>query len=705
VRTLGNYNSPLTIKKACIAFVFLILMIIPIYSNTFHAAWQFDDKPNIIDNHYLHLKDLHPQSLMNTFFTQPKNPWETGNKLHRPIACLTFALNWFLGQDNVVGYHAVNLIIHHLTAFLLFLTILNLFKSLNLKNRFDGGEYFIALLAATIWAVNPIQTQAVTYIVQRMTSLAAMFYILSMFLYVKCRLSNSSLHRILFLLGCGLAFIFALGSKENTATLPAALLLVEVTCFQDLSLQRTRKVFFWGSIAGVAFLISLSLWLFIPDNPFAFIKTYNHRPFSLSERLLTEPRIVLFYLSQIFFPLPGRLSIDHDVIIFTSLFEPWTTLPAILITLSLIGFGFSQIRKRPLIALAVLFFYLNHVIESTFIALELIFEHRNYLPSLFLFLPIAAGFLKLLDYYKERNPAIRAVLVGFGVLFIIAIGTGTYIRNRAWATEISLWADAMVKAPRSARPLTNLAWQKTFGPDGGPDQYDAALKLYEKALSLQKSRSSINSVIMENMAGIYFRKGEPLKAIELLEKALAISPDYAKGRYDLAEYLITQRRWNEASAHADYLLSKHDGHEGYLNLKGLILLHQKRYDGAIVFFRKSLSTAPLSKKTWLGLGVAYGLKGDYNRAEMLLWRAHRIPPINMMALFGLIENSLNAGNIEQAKRFADTLLNMSNIAAIESQLKSLSNNYLIPPLSLELISQLIGSRWKEKSRSISEIQN
>ena len=590
-------------------------MILLSYVNTFDASWQFDDKPNIIENHFLHIEDLRPESLISTFFTQPKNPRETGNKLHRPIANLTFALNWYFGKDNVTGYHAVNLVIHLLTALLLLLTILNLCRSPNLSDKFDDREYLVAFLTVALWASHPIQTQAVTYIVQRMTALAAMFYILSILCYVKCRLSHSSLGRICFLLGCGLAFLFALGSKENTATLPAGLLLVEVTCFQDLSRERTRRSFVWGAIAGGVLLIILSSWLFLPDNPLAFIGGYHHRPFSLSERLLSEPRIVLYYLSLIFFPLPGRLSIEHDITISTSFFEPWTTLPVILITLILIVFGLSQIRKRPLIALAVLFFYLNHIIESTIIPLELIFEHRNYLPTMFLFLPIVAGFLKIPDYFEKRRTAMRAVLVSVVVLLVIAMGAGSFIRNRAWATEISLWQDAMVKAPQSARPLTNLAWQVTYGPNSDPDQFDEALKLYEKALSLRKSRSSINPVILQNMAGIYFRKGETLKAIELLEKALALSPDYARGHYDLSQYLTTLGRWNDASAHADYLLTKNDAHEGYLNLKGLILLHQKRYEEAIAHFRKSISIAPLFKETWLRLGAAYILIGDYGRAE------------------------------------------------------------------------------------------
>jgi tetratricopeptide (TPR) repeat protein len=694
---LAKSSSSLNIKNNGFAFACLALLILVVYSNTFHASWQFDDKPNIIDNYYLHLKDLQPQSLMNTFFTQPTNPWESGNQLYRPIACLTFALNWYFGKDDVTGYHAVNLGIHLLTAFLLFLTILNLCRTPNLRDKFNDSVYVIALLTAAMWAVHPIQTQAVTYIVQRMASLATLFYVLGMLFYIKCRASGTSLHRILLLLGCILAFLFALGSKENTATLPAALLLVEISCFQDLGVQRTKWAFVGGSIIGGLLLIIINVWLFLPENPVAFIKNYDYRPFSLGERLLTEPRIVLFYLSLIFYPHPARLSIEHDVTISTALFQPWTTLPAILLTAALIGIGFSQIRKRPLIALAILFFYLNHTIESTIFPLELIFEHRNYLPSLFLFLPVAAGFLKLVSYDRVTNTAMRGSLFACIVVLIIALGLGTYMRNRVWATEISLWQDAMHKAPNSARPLAILAWQMAYGPNANASQYDAALKIYEKALLLKKTRSFSEPTIMDNIAGIYFKKGQHQKAIDLLEQALAISPNYAKGRYDLIQILITLGRWDAASEHADILLSKHPDHEGYLNTKGLISLYRKNYDEAIACFHKSLSVAPLFKTTWIGLGVAYSLNGNYAIAENTLRRAHQLPPQDMVALLGLIENSRRAGDILQARRYADKLLNIYDKAAINEQLYHLSNNPLLPPLSPEFISQIIEGRLKENS--------
>jgi tetratricopeptide (TPR) repeat protein len=207
------------------------------------------------------------------------------------------------------------------------------------------------------------------------------------------------------------------------------------------------------------------------------------------------------------------------------------------------------------------------------------------------------------------------------------------------------------------------------------------------------------------MAWIYFRKGEALKAIELLEEALALSPDYARGRYDLAQYLITQGRWDDASVHAGYLLDKNDNHEGYLNLKGLILLHQKRYEEAIAYLHQSMSVAPLFKETWLRLGAAYGLNGNFSQAERILRSAHQIPPINMMALFRLTETSLNAGDTQSAGAYADALLSTFDITAIRNQLKNLSNNYLIAPIAPEYISRFVESRFRQKAGGITEIQN
>jgi len=187
-----------------------------------------DDYHTIVMNQKLHVNNLTPSSLFATFFSNYGNE----NRLYRPLSCLTFALNWYIGKDNPFGYHVINNAIHVLTGFFLFLFIFNLFKTPALRDTDSEHTYFVALLTACFWAVNPVQTQAVTYIVQRMASLAALFYIISMLLYISARMTTSKYNKSFFITGCFLSFLLALASKENAATLPVTLLIIEVVFFR-----------------------------------------------------------------------------------------------------------------------------------------------------------------------------------------------------------------------------------------------------------------------------------------------------------------------------------------------------------------------------------------------------------------------------------------------------------------------------------------
>ena len=464
------------------AFVLLFFLVLLIYSNTFQASWHLDDYHNILQNPRLKIENLQPQSIIQTFYASFDRGLYSKNKIYRPVVCLTFALNWYFGQDNPFGYHLVNLAVHFITACLLYLTILALFQSPNLRRKYQGSEYFIALLATVLWAINPIQTQAVTYIVQRMASMAAMFYIAGIYFYLKARLDDSRSNRIFFFLGCCLAFMLALGSKENAVLLPISLILVEFIFFRDLSRPHTKRALCAIIAGGVIFIGVVGVLLFINSNPLTVLN-YSHRPFTSLERLLTEPRIVVFYLSQIFYPVATRLSIEHDIPVSTSILHPWSTIASLIAVLLLIGIGLWQIRKQPVLSFAILFFFLNHAVESTIIGLELAFEHRNYLPSLFLFFPVTMGLKWLLDFYRDKKSLIYQVLLSFTALLILGLGFGTYVRNMAWATEKSLWEDAVAKAPKSGRPLHNLAW----GYFERIGRYDQAMQLYQKSQTSENS--------------------------------------------------------------------------------------------------------------------------------------------------------------------------------------------------------------------------
>jgi hypothetical protein len=256
-----NKEKNAIISKKWKAFSLLFFLIIIVYGNTFQASWHLDDYSNIVNNPVIKITDLYPQTLFKSFFAGREGDVYPQKSIYRPIACLSFALNWYVDQHNVFGYHLVNIVIHFLTAFFLYLTLLNLFNTPNLKEKYSGSEFFIALLAATLWAINPIQTQAVTYIVQRMAAMATMFYILALYFYTKARVENIKYKKNIFFFCCFLSFIFAIGSKENAATLPVALILLEIIFFQDLSQARTRKLFLGILVcAGLGVIVIGSLF-------------------------------------------------------------------------------------------------------------------------------------------------------------------------------------------------------------------------------------------------------------------------------------------------------------------------------------------------------------------------------------------------------------------------------------------------------------
>ena len=578
------------------AFVLLVLLIIVPYSKSFKSSWHLDDFPNIIENQKIQLKELNTGSLYKSTFMKRGD----SDKFFRPIPRLTFALNWYFGGNNVTGYHIINIAIHIITAFLLYLSIINLFKTPNLRGKYKKKEHFIALLAAVMWAVHPIQTQTVTYIVQRMTMLAALFYLFSIYLYIKARIADSTLNKIIFFIACVLSFILAMGSKENTAVLPLALLLVEMVYFQDLSSFKESKKFILIALVTMLGILILGILFYLNGNPLSFLKGYRIRPFSLPERLMTEPRILIFYLSQIFYPVANRFSIEHDFGISTSLLEPWTTIPAIIVVFLLIAIGVSQIRKRPILSFCILFFFLNHLIESTVLPLELIFEHRNYLPTLFLFFPISLGLIHGIDYYRGKNRIIHHIIVFYIAFLIIALCSGTYIRNMDWATEKSLWEDAMKKAPGRARPTYNFA--KHYLKKTG--HYDQALLFYERAFQLKASKPKYSQALSLNgMASIYYLRHEYDEVIKLCKKALEIRPGFQIVRLNLIRALIKMENLDEALSNVDILIVKHKNNATLLNLKGFILIKQEKSAEALLFLNRAHGLAPRNKRVLLNLGV------------------------------------------------------------------------------------------------------
>jgi tetratricopeptide (TPR) repeat protein len=670
-----------------VRFFFLLFVLIgTIYSNSLQAIWILDDQPNILQNPRLHIEDLLPETLYQTIFSPQHLDSKDNPQLNRPLARLSFALNWYFGKDSPAGYRIVNICIHFLTAFVLFLTIRALLGAPRVAGKYAGRENSIALLAATLWAVNPIQTQAVVYIVQRMASLSCFFYLLGIWGYIRGRTSEECRHRMLFFLMTLVSFLAGIGSKENAFLLPASLLLLEFTFFQDLSQPKVRRRFGCSMAACLGVLLMGGGWLFAEGKLSGYLD-YSGRLFSPWERLLTEPRIVLYYLSQIFYPVPTRLSIDHDVELSHSLFEPWVTLPAILAVLALIVFALLQARKRPLVSFAVLFFFLNHVIESSVIGLELIFEHRNYLPSLFLFVPVACGLQWLTDHYRTRSQGFQYVIILFVILLMTGLGVSTHIRNMAWLDAKTFWEDAVRKAPLAMRPVHNLAYDY-YEKNG---HYQAAFELYSKELKLRGYNQRDISVAHVNLANHYYRLGDFGKASEHLDKALANMPDFELVQYRQAFVLARTENLPRALDIISPLVARRPAVFDYNYLIAQILMKMGRSEEALSYLGRCLRLSPGSARALTMMGVALNLNGHYQRAEWFFTAAIDRLPGEKRTLLWMIDCKLQRSEKEAAERYVLQFLDGIPANQIQDSISKTLDDQFMPAGSRERLSRWIWS--------------
>lgn len=681
-----------------LVYALFLFLLIPCYSNSFNASWQLDDKPNILNNRRVHIDNLMPGTLWSTFYAKPGND----HILYRPIANLSFAVNWYLGKNNSFGYHVVNFSIHLATSIILYSTFLLLFSTPAVVGHYGAPNYrFIATLGAALWAINPIHTQAVTYIVQRMAILAAFFYILGIYFYLIGRLSRKRSRKIFYLAGCLLSYLFALGVKENAIMLPVILLLIELAFFRENHKANDGKPNIMRIGAAIFLFGCFSYMTSVKFDGLDFLLNgYENRPFSMPERLMTEARIVIWYIGLIFYPSPHRLSVAHDVTLSMSLASPWTTIPAMITIAALVVLAIWRLKKNVFLSFGILYFLINHIVESSILPLELIFEHRNYLPSMFLFLPVATSIKSLLDSDALKNRNVYHLMVAFIPLLLIALGWSTYYRNAVWRTEKTLWEDAKLKAPNNVRPLTTLADALVKVENPLRKDLDRALGLYFKSLQLDKARNNMETIILGNMADIYVKKQDLSSAIKLYQEALRRDPEYVRAGYDLSVLLSATGQMEAAKCEIDKILNAGYVHEDYYNLKGTILMWQQQPEAALVQFRTSLSLTKNKTKPFIGIGSALSALGHYRQAEWFLRLAHNAQPDSIATLFLLIENGILNVDDNSSAIWTQRLLRDHSLQTIEKWLKMLPTFYQMPPVSVDRIASKIYGRASALTNTI-----
>jgi tetratricopeptide (TPR) repeat protein len=559
-------------------FILIALVGLITYSNTFDVPFQWDGRDLILNHGALRDLDnfIGPEML----------------KDRRYMGYLTFALNYKMHGLDVTGYHVFNIFIHILNALLCYGLVLLTFRTPFLRvSGLNTQSRYIALFTGLLFVSHPIQTQAVTYVVQRFASLATLFYLLSLVLYVRWRLGkDSSLtlrvqRRHLIYILAVISSVLAMKTKEIAFTLPLAITLYEYMFFRGA----LRKRFLYLFPLLLTMLI-IPLGVLGVEKPLDEIiggveEATRVRDVSRSDYLLTQSRVIVTYLRLLVFPVNQNL--DYDYPVYQSFFELTVFLSFLFLSgifiLGVYLLYHSRSTNHParVIAFGIFWFFITLSVESSIIPLHVIYEHRLYLPSAGALPAFATGALLLTARLKYRTIKALSVL---SLMFVpLVFSYATYSRNSVWQSESSLWEDVVRKSPHKERGHNNLG--KVYFAEGSIDK---ALEHYQTAVRLNPDFAEAQF----NLGHAYQMKGLTDKAIEHYQTAVRLNPDHALLHYNLG--IAYKSRGSTEKAVKHYLFALRispDSAHVHFNL-GLIYFEKGHMDKARREFQTTLKINP-----------------------------------------------------------------------------------------------------------------
>jgi tetratricopeptide (TPR) repeat protein len=459
------------------------------YRPGLHGGFLFDDTINIVENAYLKIGSFDLASLKSAAFSM------SGGITGRQISMATFAADYYFSGLAPYGFKLTNLVIHLLNGtgiFFLSMLVLGIHQRRHPDELSPEGLRWVSMVVASAWVLHPLNLTAVLYVVQRMTSLAALFMLLGLIAYLYGRRrqidgkSGWAWICSAFLLFTPLAVL----SKENGVLLPAFMLLAEVVLLNFQALTAKSRFTLIGLFTATVILPGAAVAVYFIHDPSWLLAGYNARDFSLSERLMTETRVLWFYLRLIVVPDISHLGVHHDdIAISRGLLSPFSTLLAGIGLAALAGAAFLLRKRHPVAAFGILFFLLGHSIESSVIALEIAHEHRNYLPGY--------GILLVIFYYllsprwHKDTLRIRRVLAAILIGFFAAI---TALRAGQWSDPQVHPLIEVRHHPDSVRANAEAAYMYVLLPAFSREQFEEnyrlALSHYQKAADLSPAGTS-----------------------------------------------------------------------------------------------------------------------------------------------------------------------------------------------------------------------
>lgn len=687
-----------------LAVGFITLVAVLLYCQTFAYPFHFDDFSSIVENPYIrNLGDL-------SFFLKGV---ELRGNWFRTLPTLSFAINYHFHRLEVFGYHLINLILHVGSGILVYfiskcLFDLGLRKGRNLPNDEMGfftryGTYFFSLFVALLFIAHPLQTNTVTYIVERNEGMASFFYLLGLFLFIKESFSRGW-SKAIYLCATGVIFLFAVLSKEIGFTLPIVLILFDLlfVCQGKEAIKKRVKIY--GAVglplaAYVLFFLRGGLYTLL------FRQTHLWTPW---ENLLTQANVLIQYSRLLFLPWPGWMNIDHDVRVSKSLFE-FPTFLSMAAVLFLLLLAIYLVRRKRLISFGIFSFFIILAPSSSVIPLwDTMVEYRLYLPvfsfGLILAVMVDSLYRFLSRRYSERLGRRIVIVSTIGVLVLYSLFTVQ--RNWVFREDITLWEDAVRKSPDKARVhlALGMTLHKLNRLEEARDVLKAALGKYPKNSLLvyyglgqvyrdlgddEKAIFHFEKYLRESpddqqayneLGSIYLRTGSLEKALSSFQKALGIDPDYAPAHASLGDLYTRKGMLDDAIAQykkavrtdpgltktrirlGEAYLKKGMPEEAFAQMKeamaadpgqtdayaslGAVYLQEGRLEEAFGLLTRALALRPKDPEVYNNLGVGYRKKGLIDEAIVHYQKALEIDP-------SLFDPHINLGEAYLAKRMTE----------------------------------------------------
>ena len=633
----GSVRSADFFRRPVVHILIIVVLGILIYSNTFNVPFLLDDDYSIASI-IIDLQNIYS---------------------NRYIGFLTFALNYKMHGLDVVGYHIFNLAIHLLNALLVYWLIILTFRTpyasayLQKEVLETSNPYrWLPLFTALLFVSHPVQTQAVTYIVQRFASLSTLFYLASLVMYIKARGSDSSKKaRYAFYAVSIISAILAMRTKEIAFTLPVMVVLYEFLFFRG---DIKKRMLYLLTLLLTMFIIPLSVMVTQGGLTAArgideLTKIAGSADVSRWDYLNTQFRVIVTYIRLLFFPVHQNL--DYDYPLYRTFFSP----PVFLSFLFLLGvfcWGIYLLYRSNesdqanrfwyrLIAFGIFWFFVTLSVESSIIPIvDIIFEHRLYLPSVGFSMALLSGIVFIHVRLANRGKAAANVFMPVMILAVIILSLTAHERNMIWRNEVALWEDVVKKSPYKVRPHINLglAYEKQ-------GRVDDAVREYQAAVKHEPDYAGAHN----NLGATYYKQGRFADAIKEYQMAIKLNPDYTVAHYNLGLAYEKQGRLDDAVREYQEAAIKGDPNHPEVHYSlGAAYYKQGRFDEAVQEYQTAITLNPDHAQAHNNLGATYQVQGRLDDAIKEYQTAIELKPDYAQARYNLEEAYKKKGRLKDS---------------------------------------------------------